>query len=132
MMTECYCVALRVAARKVSSIYDEALAPAGVSVAQYSLLRRIGHFQPVSLTELARLSLLDRSTVGRNAKLLERDGLIRSVAGRDQRETALELTEAAQQVLSDGAPLWNKAQAEVEALLGEEGARNLRALLHDL
>ena len=132
MMTECYCVALRVAARKVSSIYDEALAPAGVNVAQYSLLRRIGHFQPVSLTELARLSLLDRSTVGRNAKLLERDWLIRSVAGRDQRETALALTEAAQQVLSDGAPLWNKAQAEVEALLGEEGARNLRALLHDL
>ena len=54
------------------------------------------------------------------------------MAGRDQRETALELTEAAQQVLSDGAPLWNKAQAEVEALLGAEGARNLRALLHDL
>ena len=49
-----------------------------------------------------------------------------------KRETALALTEAAQQVLSDGAPLWNKAQAEVEALLGEEGARNLRALLHDL
>ena len=39
--TPCYCAALRAATRKTTALYDEALAPVGIGVAQFSLMRRI-------------------------------------------------------------------------------------------
>ena len=82
MVNQCYCIALRAAARKATSIYDTALEPTGVNIAQFSLLRSIKRATAVSLTELGRMTDLDRSTVGRNVKVLERMGLVR-VAGID-------------------------------------------------
>ena len=70
MKNECYCATIRDAARKVTAIYDAALAPVGVNAAQYRLLRSIERAAPLSLTELGRLTELDRSTIGRNVKLL--------------------------------------------------------------
>lgn len=132
LTSDCYCVILRGISRRITALYDEALAPVGISVAQFALLRRIRRAQPVSLTELARLSDLDRSTVGRNVRVLERDGHVRSVAARDQREQALELTPAGEKVLVDGAPFWDAAQARVEELIGPAGGETLRALLRAL
>ena len=51
MNTTCYCAAVRTAARKTTALYDSILAPAGVTLAQYSLLRRIQRAGTVSLTE---------------------------------------------------------------------------------
>jgi len=76
MSNPCFCILLRQAARKSSSVYDKALAPLGINVAQFSLLRKIARAQSISLTELARLADLDRSTMGRNAKVLQRMDLI--------------------------------------------------------
>ena len=103
MEDSCYCILLRKASRKVSSMYDEALAPLGINVAQFSLMRRVAARAPVSLTDLAALLELDRSTVGRNVKVLERHGWVASARGRDQREA----------VLDAGAPLWKEAQARI-------------------
>jgi DNA-binding MarR family transcriptional regulator len=130
MASICYCAALRAAARKTTAIYDAALAPIGVNVAQFSLLRRIRSAAPVSLSELGRLADLDRSTVGRNVKVLQHMGLAR-VAARadDQREAMVTLGERGLTALQEGAPLWDEAQRRVEATLGAEGAARLRALL---
>jgi len=130
MASICYCAALRAAARKTTAIYDAALAPIGVNVAQFSLLRRIERAAPVSLTELGRLADLDRSTVGRNVKVLQHMGLAR-VATRadDQREAMVTLGERGLTALQEGAPLCDEAQRRVEATLGAEGAARLRALL---
>lgn len=130
--SNCYCVILRGIARRITALYDEALAPVGIGVAQFALLRRVQRAQPVSLTELARLSDLDRSTVGRNVRVLERDGFVQPVPAKDQREQALELTPAGRKVLADGAPFWDAAQARVEALIGPEGGAALRALQREL
>lgn len=40
MNTPCYCLALRAAARKATALYDETLAPAGLNLAQYGLMRK--------------------------------------------------------------------------------------------
>lgn len=130
--SECYCVLLRGASRRITAIYDAALAPVGISVAQFALLRRIQRAQPVSLTELARLSELDRSTVGRNVRVLERMGLVATQPAKDQREAALVLLPAGEKMLVDGAPHWDAAQAQIEAALGKAGADSLRALLRHL
>ncbi|WP_113890970.1 MarR family winged helix-turn-helix transcriptional regulator [Roseiarcus fermentans] len=132
MQTPCYCAALRAAARKTTALYDGALAPAGIGVAQFSLMRRIKSVGTVSLTELARLAELDRSTVGRNVKVLARMGLVAEIPADDQRETAVAVTEAGRQTLRRARPLWEAAQARIEAALGDAGAAALRALALDL
>ncbi len=128
MQTRCYCAALRAASRKTTALYDEALAPAGIGVAQFSLMRRIERAGKPSLTEIARLAELDRSTIGRNVRVLVRSGLVAETAAEDQRETAVALTEAGAETLRRAAPLWNDAQRRIEAALGGAGAEALRAL----
>jgi DNA-binding MarR family transcriptional regulator len=127
--TPCYCAALRAAARKTTAIYDEALTPTGIGLAQFSLLRKIERGGKLSLSELGRLASLDRSTVGRNIKVLRRMGLIEIGPGDDHREAAVTLAEGGRAVLRDSAPLWQAAQERIEAALGEGGANRLRALL---
>ncbi|AAN30478.1 hypothetical protein C064_01442 [Brucella suis 63/252] len=132
MTTPCFCIYLRQAARKISNIYDEALAPLGINVAQFSTLRKIRRAGSISLSELARLSELDRSTMGRNTKVLQRVGLIEHVASDDHRETNLTLTTEGRNLAERGAPLWNRAQKEIETRLGGDGAEQLLALLRRL
>ncbi len=128
MKSPCYCAVVRAASRKMTALYDETLAPAGVGLAQYSLMRRIQGVKAVSLTELARLAELDRSTVGRNVRVLERMGLVSEAAAEDQRETTVELTEAGVETLRRARPMWEDAQRRVEAALGDAGAETLRTL----
>jgi DNA-binding MarR family transcriptional regulator len=127
--TPCYCAALRAAARKTTAIYDEALAPAGIGVAQFSLLRKIKRGGKLSLSELGRLASLDRSTIGRNIKVLRRMGFIEIGPGDDHREATVTLADGGRAVLRDGAPLWRAAQERIEAALGEGGVNQLRTLL---
>ncbi|GAA5627097.1 hypothetical protein Brsp05_02381 [Brucella sp. NBRC 12953] len=129
MSNPCFCILLRQAARKSSSVYDKALAPLGINVAQFSLLRKIARAQSISLTELARLADLDRSTMGRNAKVLQRMDLIEQTSGEDHRETHIALTSTGRDLVERGAPLWDQAQEEIEAKLGSEGVEQLLTLL---
>ncbi|MGA1833245.1 MarR family winged helix-turn-helix transcriptional regulator [Rhizobium wenxiniae] len=128
----CHCILLRKATRKVSSYYDEALAPLGVNIGQFSLLRNIRRMEPVSLTDLAHKVELDRSTVGRNAKVLERMELIAIGHGEDQREAMLTIAPKGRDILEKGAPLWDGVQDDIEARLGREKARQLQDLLAEL
>lgn len=130
MSKTCVCTLLRNAARKSSSIYDAALAEVGVTVAQFSLLRKIERHGPSSVTGLARKAELDRSTVGRNVKVLQRMGLMTTSTGDDQREATIVLTDAGRNAITQGAPLWDKAQSQIEDALGEEGVKKLQALLN--
>ena len=132
MKSPCYCSTLRAAARKATALYDAALAPAGVNVAQYGLMRRIERRGTVSLTELGRLSELDRSTIGRNARVLMRLGLVRFETADDQREAALSLTGKGVETVRKAQPMWEEAQRRLEAALGAEGAERLRRLAQSL
>jgi DNA-binding MarR family transcriptional regulator len=132
MQSACYCAVIRAASRRTTAIYDAALAPVGIGLAQYSLMRRIQIAKSLSLTELARVAELDRSTVGRNVKVLERMGLVAEASADDQRETAVALTEAGREKLRKARPLWDDAQARIETALGDKGVEALRALAQSL
>jgi DNA-binding MarR family transcriptional regulator len=129
MVSICYCDVLRTATRKTTAIYDAALAPAGVNLAQFSLLRKIQRADSVSLSELGRLAALDRSTIGRNVKVLQRMALVRVTPGEDHREATVTLGERGLAVLREAAPLWDEAQRRIEAKFGGDGAAQLQALL---
>ncbi len=111
--------------RKTTALYDAELQPAGIHLAQYSLMRRIERAGAPSLTELAGLAELDRSTVGRNVRVLEKMKLARLTTAEDQREAAVTLTPEGVEVLRRAAPLWAEAQRRIEATIGPERARTL-------
>ena len=131
-MSRCYCALLRKATRRVTSVYDDALQPIGLNLAQFSLLRHIARDEPISMTELGRKIELERSTVSRNVKVLEGMGLVETGSGKDQREAVVELTENGRRILEDGAPLWQGAQDRIEARLGTDAAAQLKELLQTL
>ncbi|WP_343312478.1 MarR family winged helix-turn-helix transcriptional regulator [Brucella sp. BE17] len=128
----CFCTLLRQATRKTSAVYDGALAPLGINVAQFSLLRRLERKGALSLTELAHDADLDRSTIGRNAKVLQRMELIEPVQTTDHRVNKVQLTATGHDLLLRGAPLWDKAQEAIEIKLGDDGVLQLQNLLHAL
>ena len=132
MTSTCYCVVARTAARKTTALYDALLEPAGVTLAQFSLLRKIDRAGTASLTKLGQLTELDRSTIGRNVKALERLQLVRAALAKDQREAAVRLTPAGKRALKIGAPLWEEAQRRVETALGDAGVAQLQTLALNL
>jgi DNA-binding MarR family transcriptional regulator len=111
---------------------DEALALLGVSIAQFNLIRVIISMEPVSVTDLAAFVELERSTVGRNGRVLERLGLVKMSHGSDQREALFSLTEKGHEVLKRGLPLWDSVQHGIEENLGADKARQLQRLLASL
>ena len=130
MTAPCYCTLLRKATRRLSGVYDEALAPLGINIAQYALLRMVAARTSLSLTELGRIAELDRSTVGRNVRVLERMGLMQTGRGDDdQRESVVSLTPAGTALLAQARPLWDACQARIEAKLGAERVETLNAIL---
>jgi len=129
----CYCALMRAATRRLGAVYDAALAPLGINIAQFSLLRRIRHHQPVSLTELGRIAGLDRSTVGRNVRVLEREKLVTTRSGdEDQREAMVVLADRGAAILEAAEPLWQKCQHEIEDRLGPARIEGLHDIMRAL
>jgi DNA-binding MarR family transcriptional regulator len=125
----CVCFITRKAARSVTQLYDEALRPVGIRSTQLALLNAIMILGPVGLKRLARATVIDRTTLARNLKPLERNGFIRIEPGEDLRERKVTLTENGRSKLTEAVPLWQKAQAKVREELGQE---DLDALLFNL
>ncbi|MFO1325312.1 MAG: MarR family winged helix-turn-helix transcriptional regulator [Burkholderiales bacterium] len=114
----CVCGRLRRAARALTQLYDDTMAPSGLRVTQFSLLRTLERRGPVRITELAALCLLDRTALSRNLEPLAAQGLVAVVAGRDARTREATLTRAGRAALERAMPYWRRAQAEVAQRLG--------------
>lgn len=123
---------MRRAARAVANHYDDVLAPSGLKGTQFTLLNAIVLADSPTITELAQLLLLDRTTLSRNLKPLQQQGLVRLTTGKDARARALALSAQGNQALQKALPLWDKAQASVEQLLGKARLRNLQSDLRTL
>lgn len=128
MSTLCHCINLKTTTRKLAALYDAALAPAGINISQFSLLRNIERRQPASLTELGKALDLDRSTMGRNIRVIEKMGLVATGRGDDQRESVVSLSAHGLAVLREAEPMWEACQAEVTRRLGEERMRTLHEI----
>ncbi|MFQ5883441.1 MAG: MarR family winged helix-turn-helix transcriptional regulator [Candidatus Methylomirabilales bacterium] len=125
----CACFNLRKAARAITQLYDEGLRPSGLRATQLSILAVTRKLGPVTVTRLAEETVTDRTTLTRNLKLLEEQGLIRIAPGQDRREREVTLTERGRKALVDAFPLWKRVQDRVAKSLGPE---RLRRLLADL
>src|SRR5438270_611200 len=90
----CACSQLRRTSRAVSTLYDQFLASAGLTVTQYAILVNIARAGTIHRTQLAAQLGMERTTLTRNLQPLERDGLVTQKPGKDRRELMLSLTAA--------------------------------------
>ncbi|MCY1287049.1 homoprotocatechuate degradation operon regulator, HpaR [compost metagenome] len=130
--TQCLCTKLRRATRNVTRLYDDALAGVGLNVAQYSLLKNLSWLDQPSITSLAEAMGLDRSTLGRNLKVLEGKGLVELEEGEDQRNRLVSLTPAGRASLDEAKLAWEQVQMQMGQRMGLEKRAALMALLDDL
>jgi DNA-binding MarR family transcriptional regulator len=127
----CNCFAARQAARHVTKLYERHLAPAELTSAQFSILIGLDEAGEMTMNELAKALVMDRTTLLRAIKPLQRDELVISRAGaNDVRQLVFSLSSAGARRLKKAFPLWMKAQQEFEAVIGSgEAARMRRDLL---
>src|SRR3954470_6236755 len=122
---DCNCQALRQAARRVTQAYDTHLAAVGLKTTQYSILAKLNRLGPLSINELAKLMVMDRTTLGRAVRPLERDKLLTIEAGEDGRGRRVKLTAAGLTKVKAAAAQWREAQKEFEQAYGPAEAAEL-------
>jgi DNA-binding MarR family transcriptional regulator len=123
---------VRRAARALTDLYDDALAPVGLKVTQFSVLRTVQRLDPVSISVLADEMALDRSTLGRNLQVLARRGLVVVTEGEDLRTRTAALTPHGEQVLGGALPLWEAMQQRVRRQLGADRVAALFEVLEQV
>jgi len=127
----CFALHARMTARLLSRVYDAAMRPADLRLAQFGLLGAIAHGTATSETALAERLGLERTTLVRNLKLLTEKGWIEPIPG-DGRGVRHRLTETGREKLESAIPLWEAAQRRIEEKLGgidpEAARRTMRAL----
>ncbi len=117
VLRECGSFNLRKASRVVTRLYDDILQPTGLRSTQVVVLVTLAVEQELSMVGLARQLVLSPSTLSRNIRPLERDGLI---ATRDagKRGKSVRLTARGRKALLKALPYWQKAQERFTGLVG--------------
>jgi DNA-binding MarR family transcriptional regulator len=129
--TICTCATIRQVSRHMTQFYDSCLEPYGLTVSQFSILSRLNRSGPRSINTLAREMLVDRTTLGRNLRPLEREGLLELAPdASDKRSRCLTLTPAGIKRATNAREGWKKAQQRFEQAYGAERTAQLRSLLH--
>lgn len=129
----CSCSAVRQAARHLSRLYDEALAPAGVSLNQYSILSKLDRFGAQTVAELADRLIMERSTLGHLLRPLQARGLVRlRSAKEDGRRRLVSLDRRGIALLRIARPLWAGAERRFGAAFGVRHAAGLRQLMQQV
>ncbi|RKP49729.1 MarR family winged helix-turn-helix transcriptional regulator [Pararobbsia silviterrae] len=127
---ECNCFALRQAARYVTQLYERHLAPVGLTAAQFSLLAKLARRGDWTMAELAESMVMDRTTLVRAMKPLQRDNLIvTGTAEHDSRTHVFNLSDAGRAKFGEARECWRVAQHEFEASFGSARAKALRSEL---
>lgn len=110
---------IRRANRMVSQFYDEALRPSGLRITQFSLLVRIRELAPTTINRLAESAAMDRTTLTRNLRPLEKQGLISINPASDRRMREVRLTKEGGGAMLRALPHWKQAQEHMREGLGE-------------
>ncbi|WP_087669735.1 MarR family winged helix-turn-helix transcriptional regulator [Caballeronia humi] len=130
---DCNCFAIRQAARYVSQLYERHLSEAGLTSAQFTLVAAIGRRPGVQMADLADAMVMDRTTLVRALKPLQRDGIVEAAPESSaSRAVGLRLSASGKETLAQAVLRWQAAQAEFEEKFGQDRARELRKSLFAL
>jgi DNA-binding MarR family transcriptional regulator len=119
-MENCVCFNLRRVSRILTQFFTAALSPHGLLPTQTPILAALAANNRSSMAELSTWLGMDRTTLIRNLRPLERDGLVNANgAGRGGKVT-LTITAKGKSALARLTPDWQGAQMAVVKTLGKE------------
>jgi DNA-binding MarR family transcriptional regulator len=122
----CYTLAARKNARHLSRLYDRWLAPAELSVSQFSILALLDAHGQLKITELADMLSMERTSLVRALNPLQTAGWVVAERADSGRSFDVKLSGRGHKKLAQARPLWKSAQAAFEREVGRERAVRLR------
>jgi len=126
----CAAYQFRRTSRAVARLYDTAIAPSGLRSTQFAILTAIAKLQPIAMSRVGEILVIEPATMTRSLRLLEKDGLIEIAPRGVRRQRLLTLTLKAEKALAVAVPLWREAQARFLASLGRHWAELQDQLEH--
>jgi DNA-binding MarR family transcriptional regulator len=121
---DCVAMRIRYLNRSLTSIYDDAFRPLGITASQVNMLVALIRQASLSPGELGRLFNMEKSTISRNLERMRKAGWIEiTTSGRTH---AIKATPEGKQLLVDLMPHWEEAQKAADALLGSDGSQAIR------
>jgi len=128
-LPDCACYNLQKATRAVSQFYNKMLKPVGLRGTQFTILRVLAVMDSVNITNMANRMVVDRTTLTRNLRPLEKRKLLEIVPGKDQRSREVRLTEKGRDTLKSAVPLWEEAQKRFSEELGIRSFQDLFTMM---
>ncbi|WP_028219605.1 MarR family winged helix-turn-helix transcriptional regulator [Paraburkholderia oxyphila] len=127
------CFAVRQAARHISKLYERHLSEVGITPTQFSILSTLDRTPALTMQEMADAMVMDRTTLIRTLRPLQRSGLVsESAEPGNKRRFRLHITAAGEVKLAEAVGHWRTAQASFETSFGEQEAARLRLELFRL
>jgi DNA-binding MarR family transcriptional regulator len=129
----CPCLRIRRATRLITQLYDRVLANVDLTANQFGLLAYLQGADRqggLSIGTLAERVGVDPTTLNRNLKPLEAEGLIANAPDKtDGRVRKVAITRKGRSRLAKALPLWRRARGQVEAAIGSQELDRLNELL---
>lgn len=126
VLDRCLCKRTRAAARAITRLYDEELRSTGLRPSQVEVLVTVAANSELSISALADDLGMDRTTMTRNLRLLEKRGLVAISAEGRHRARFVHLTPTGEAALAEAIEPWERAQDMMERRLGKEGIASVR------
>jgi len=127
---ECAYGNIRMVARALGSLYDEALRPVDLRAGQLALLWAIVATEPVEMVRLGDATLTDQTTLSRTVANLRRVGLVNIRRGADGRTRLVSLSARGRERFAAAMPYWEEAQRRAASLLPIHDIRALARGVH--
>jgi DNA-binding MarR family transcriptional regulator len=116
----CVCFNIRRMSRLITQFFDAEVRRDGIRPTQAPILRALQAKSEWSMAELSEWLGMERTTLLRNLRPLQRDGLVRVEGGGRGSHVKLEITDKGRKVVAKMHPAWRSAQDKVVATLGKE------------
>ena len=125
----CVCFNLRRVARVVTQFFDAEMRRHGIRPTQGSILVSLKAKDSWSMAELSDWLGVDRTTLVRNLRPLQRDGFVKTIGGGRGNLVEVMITTKGREQIKKLTPAWKSAQNAVVKTLGE---KRWSAILSDL
>jgi DNA-binding MarR family transcriptional regulator len=117
-----YCASFnfRRAARAITRLYDVAFQGTKIRSTQFTILIAVAKAQPVSISTLGSILVIDSTTLTRSLAKLQKQGLITISKRAERRQRFVTLTDAGVSTLEESLSGWRATQERFEKAIGAE------------
>src|SRR3954454_9764340 len=116
----CVCFNLRRVARLMTQFYDAEMRRHGIRPTQGTILASLMARESWTMAELSDWLGMERTTLVRNLRPLQRDGLVRASGGGRGKLVELTITAKGRKQFKKLTPAWKSAQGAAVKTLGEK------------